>query len=106
MNHLLLQHKADFFKSMASPVRLRLLEILAGADSSVGELAAQVGVNPSTASRHLSQLKAAGVIESNRQGPALVYRLSDERVGELLTVARSIIATRIQKTSALLTEND
>ncbi len=104
MNRALQQHKADFFKSMASPMRLAMLELLADNESSVTRLAEAVGLDTSTASRHLSQLRAAGVVDATHRGASLVYRLSDERVGELLKLARSIIAKRLQTTSELLAD--
>ena len=104
MNRALQQHKADFFKSMASPMRLAMLEMLAERDASVTQLAEAVGLDVSTVSRHLSQLRAAGVVEATPQGATLVYRLPDERVGELLQLAREIIAKRLQTTSDLLAD--
>lgn len=104
MNQVLQQHKADFFKAMAGPNRLSMLELLAEKEYSVTQLAEQIGLDTSTASRHLSQLRAAGVIEATRVGSTLVYRLSDERVGELLGLARAIIATKLQATSDMLAE--
>jgi len=106
MNQLLQQHKADLFKAMASPMRLQMLEVLTGEDCSVTELANRIGLDTSTASRHLSQLRAAGVVEASRQGVALIYRLSDPRVAELLSVGRSIVATRLQESSNLLADLD
>lgn len=104
MNSLLQQYKADFFKSMASPMRLSMLEILAEESLSVARISERIGLDASTASRHLSQLRASGVVEAKREGSTLVYRLSDERVGELLALARAIIATRLRTTSELLTD--
>lgn len=104
MNHVLQQHKADFFKAMSSPMRLAMLEILATEESSVTQLAERVGLDTSTASRHLSQLRAAAVVEATRQGATLMYRLSDQRVGELLRLARSIIATQLHATSEMLAD--
>lgn len=104
MNQILQQHKADFFKAMSGPMRLAMLEMLAEKEYSVTQLAECVGLDVSTASRHLSQLRAAGVVEATRQGATLVYRLSDERVGELLRLARSIIATQLHAASEMLAD--
>ena len=104
MNRALQQHKADFFKSMASPMRLAMLEMLAERESSVTQLAEAVGLAISTASRHLSQLRAAGVIDATHRGATLVYGLADERVAELLKTARAIIAKRLQTTTELLAD--
>jgi DNA-binding transcriptional ArsR family regulator len=104
MNRALQQHKADFFKSMASPMRLAMLEMLAEKESTVKVLADAVGLDVSTASRHLSQLRAAGVIDATHEGATLVYRLADDRVAELLRVARAIIAKRLHMNSELLAD--
>ncbi len=104
MNRILQQHKADFFKAMSSPMRLAMLEILATGDASVTQLAERVSLDTSTASRHLSQLRTAGVVEATRQGATLMYRLSDPRVGELLVLARSIIATQLHATTEMLAD--
>ncbi len=104
MKRALQQHKADFFKSMARPMRLAMLEMLAEKEATVTQLAEAVGLDVSTASRHLSQPRAAGVVEATPQGATLVYRLADERVGELLQLARAIIAKRLQTTSDLLAD--
>jgi DNA-binding transcriptional ArsR family regulator len=91
---------------MSSSMRLLMLEILAEDDLSVTHIAERVGLDASTASRHLSQLRAAGVVEAKREGATLIYRLPDARVGELLGPARSIIATQLRTTSELLTNLD
>lgn len=104
MNLVLQQHKADLFKAMSGPMRLAMLEMLTERDYSVTQLAECVGLDTSTASRHLSQLRSAGIVEATRIGPTLVYRLTDERVGELLRIARSIVATKLQATSEMLAD--
>ena len=104
MNRVLQQHKADFFKAMSSPMRLAMLEALAEKEFTVTQLAERVGLDVSTASRHLSQLRAAGVVRATRSGSTLVYQLADERVGELLGLARSIIATQLHATSEMLAD--
>jgi ArsR family transcriptional regulator len=104
MNLALQQHKADFFKAMSGPKRLAMLEMLAEKEFSVTQLAERVDLDTSTASRHLSQLRVAGVVEATRVGPTLVYRLADERVGELLALARSIVTAQLQATSEMLAD--
>ncbi len=63
------------FKALAHPMRIRMLEKLRDRPWCVCELAAEVGVDKSVASKHLSQLKAAGIIDDERRGTLVEYRL-------------------------------
>lgn len=67
--------RTEIFKALAHPMRLCMLEKLQERPWCVCELAACVGVDKSVASKHLSQLKAAGLIEDERRGTLVEYRL-------------------------------
>ncbi len=67
--------KADMFKALAHPMRIFMLEKLKERHWCVCELAAEVGIDKSVASKHLSQLKAAGLIDDERRGTLVEYRL-------------------------------
>lgn len=96
------RYKADFFKALGHPQRLALLEQLVNGPCGVSALAAAVELDLPGASRHLAQLRAAGVIAAEREGTALVYRLTDERISEILAIARRIMTGRLQETQELL----
>ena len=67
--------RAEVYKALAHPVRLFIVHKLEKGERSVGELAEIVGMDVSTVSRHLSVLKNAGVIEGEKRGPQVFYRL-------------------------------
>jgi ArsR family transcriptional regulator, arsenate/arsenite/antimonite-responsive transcriptional repressor len=67
--------RAEMFKALSHPMRLFMLEKLRDRPWCVCELAAEVGIEKSVASKHLSQLKAAGLIEDEKRGTLVEYRL-------------------------------
>ncbi len=67
--------RTELFKALAHPMRLHLLELLRDRPWCVCELAAAAGIDKSVASKHLSQLKAVGLISDERRGTLVEYRL-------------------------------
>jgi len=67
--------RTEIFKALAHPMRIYMLEKLRERPWCVCELAASVGVDKSVASKHLSQLKAAGLVDDERRGTLVEYRL-------------------------------
>jgi ArsR family transcriptional regulator len=78
----LYQARADIFRARAHPARLRILEALSGGERCVCELQPLVGSSLPTVSRHLAQMKAAGLVGCRREGTSLHYRLLVPRVTE------------------------
>ncbi len=70
-----LEERAEVIKAMAHPSRLYLVEQLAIGERCVCELTDGVGADISTVSRHLGQLRNAGIVESERRGQKVFYRL-------------------------------
>ena len=77
---------SEFLKSLASPVRLRILCTIIGKEASVGELAEQLGVRQSVASQHLALLRKDGLVRTRRDGQTIWYGLADERVIRVIDV--------------------
>lgn len=79
----------EAFRALADPTRVTLLACLAkcGRTCTVGEVAACCSVDLSVVSRHLAQLAAAGVVESRKEGRAVLYRV---RYGELCAWLRQL----------------
>ena len=97
--------KAELFKSLAHPVRIQVLEVLsaaAGHAAPVSELLEATGAEASALSQHLTVLKRAGVVRSDRHGNAVVYQLSEPLVADLLVVARAFLTSRLEHSSAQL----
>ena len=101
--------KAELFKSLAHPVRIQVLEVLAAdADltAPVSRLQTVTGSEPSALSQHLAVLKRAGVVTSARTGNAVVYSLSRPLVAELLVVARAFLRETLSASGAQLAATD
>jgi DNA-binding transcriptional ArsR family regulator len=83
---------ARFFRALADPTRLRLLEYLMGAEHTVTECVAQVGLSQGRVSSHLACLSDCGYVQVRREGRFAFYRVADPRVAELVLLARALAA--------------
>jgi DNA-binding transcriptional ArsR family regulator len=97
--------KAQFFHTLAHPVRIRLLEVLStfGAQP-VHALQQHVGLEQPIVSQQLARLRAGGVVVSRKAGTTVTYALADPFIADLLTVAKDILNRRLSGTQALLRE--
>lgn len=102
MNQPLHRFKAELFKALAHPLRIKILETLRAGEVSVAELLRQLEVEPATASQQLGVLRSRGLVDSRRQGSSVYYRLRDPLVLELLTVARAMSANHLVDMQQLL----
>ena len=84
------QMKADLFKAMGNPVRIRVLELLSEREWSVGEMVAELGAGGSALSQHLSVLRTAGLVQARREASTVYYSVTTPRVADLLAVARQL----------------
>lgn len=100
------QVKAQFFKTMGHPARIRILEVLSGGPRSVSDLQPEVGLEASHLSQQLAVLRKAGVVRSDRQGSSMIYSVTDPQIFELLSVAKQIIITSLSGTEDMLAELD
>lgn len=91
MSQPLYQAKAEFFKTLGHPARIRVLELLSQGEHAVGELLPEVGVEPTSLSQQLAVLRRAGLVTSRREGSTVYYSLTSPQVAELLAVARRIL---------------
>ncbi len=82
--------KAEFFKALAHPVRISILEILRSGEKSVTELQADLVLEQSAVSQQLSILRAKGIIISRKVGTSVYYQVREPLIFDLLEVARSI----------------
>ncbi|WP_067536990.1 ArsR/SmtB family transcription factor [Nocardia crassostreae] len=87
----LYQMKADFFKTLGHPVRIRVLELLSQREHAVSEMLAEIGIEPANLSQQLSILRRAGLVTARREGLSVTYELTSPQVAELLAVARVIL---------------
>ncbi|MFJ8637286.1 ArsR/SmtB family transcription factor [Streptomyces sp. NPDC093568] len=100
----LYQAKADFFRMLGHPVRIRVLELLQEGPRPVRELLAAMEVEPSSLSQQLAVLRRSGIVTSTRQGSTVVYELAGGDVADLMRAARRILTKMLAGRSELLAE--
>jgi ArsR family transcriptional regulator len=98
--------KAELFKALAHPARVRVLELLAEGEHTMGELAELSGVEPSHLSQHVMQLRRAGIVDSRRVKTTVICALRDPQMAELLAVARQLISNNLRQGQVLLAALD
>ena len=98
--------KADLFKALAHPARVRVLELLAEREHTVGELAGATGLELSHLSQQVSVLRRAGIVDSRRVRNSVICALRDPQTAELLAVARSLLTRNLRHGQALLAALD
>jgi len=86
--------QARLFKALANESRLAIVSRLSTGPSAVGELVSMIGGEQSTISKHLSVLRAAGIVDDERKGLTVEYRLVIPCVVEFLSCAVKVIQKR------------
>ena len=94
--------KAEFFKTLGHPARIRVLELLAARDRSVGELLPEVGLESSNLSQQLGVLRRAGVVAARKDGNTVIYSIASPDIAELLMVARKVLTRVLSDRVAVL----
>lgn len=98
----LYKRKAELFKTLAHPARIRILELLAERERSVSELLPEIGLESSHLSQQLGVLRRAGVVAATKQGNLVIYTLSTPDVAALLTIARKVLSDLLSDQAGLL----
>lgn len=94
--------KADFFRALGNPARVRILQLLREGERSVGALQEALELDSSAVSQHLAALRRQGLVASRREGTSVYYRVSDPRILQLLELAKAIITSTLEQSQALL----
>lgn len=100
----LYQAKAEFFRMLGHPVRIRVLELLQDGPMPVRDLLAAIEVEPSALSQQLAVLRRSGIVTSTRDGSTVVYELAGGDVAQLMLAARRILTEVLTGQSELLEE--
>jgi ArsR family transcriptional regulator len=98
------QVKAEFFKTLGHPARIRVLEVLRDGERSVSELVPAVGIEASHLSQQLAVLRRANLVQTRREGTSVLYSVGNPMILELLDLARKILTSSLDDTRALLAE--
>lgn len=101
-NQNIQQFKADFFKALSHPMRIRILEVLSEGEQNVNELQAILGSEGSAVSQQLAVLRAKNLVTSVKAGTSVVYSLRDPLIKELLGVAKQIFNNHLIDSITLL----
>lgn len=84
--------QAKLFRGFADPSRLGILDALRNGPLTVSEIVEATGLSQPNASNHLGCLRDCGLVVAEQQGRYVTYHLSDDRVGEVLGLAESLLA--------------
>jgi DNA-binding transcriptional ArsR family regulator len=98
------QVKAEFFKALAHPARIRVLELLVDGELSVGELVDEVGLESSHLSQQLGVLRRANLVQTRKEGSTVFYSLADKRLAKVLQLSREILLAYLTNTAGLFSE--
>ena len=96
--------KAQFFRALAHPIRIKILEILVKGGRTVQELQKDLGLDQPIVSQQLVVLKNQNIVIAQKDGLFVRYSVRDPLIGDLLDVARRIFNNRLQNASGLLRE--
>ena len=94
--------KAEFFRALGHPARLRILELLRSSERSVSELQAELEIEASSVSQQLAVLRAKNIVDTRRAGTSVFYSVRDPQVIQLLDVARDIFNNHLIDLQAML----
>jgi len=94
--------KAEFFKTLGHPARIRILELLAEGEQSVTELMPELGLEPSNLSQQLAVLRRAGMVVARKQGNNVIYSIASEDMAEFLLLARKVLTGLLTDQMGLL----
>ena len=98
------QAKAEFFRMLGHPVRIRVLELLQDGPKAVRELLIEIEVEASNLSAQLAVLRRSGIVTATRGGSTVVYALAGADVADLLEAARRILTELLVGQNELLAQ--
>jgi DNA-binding transcriptional ArsR family regulator len=98
--------KAELFKALGHPVRIRILELLRTGEQTVSELQSRLEIDPSSVSQQLAVLRNRQLVTGRKQGTNVYYSAVDAQVYELLDVARAMFDRQLLTLQAMAEEDD
>ena len=94
--------KAEFFRALAHPARIRILETLGSGERSVQELQQALALEQPAVSQQLAVLRNKNIVAARKVGTTVRYALSDPLVTKLLAVAREIFDNQLVGSQSML----
>lgn len=102
MEELAYKIKADYLKVLAHPIRLQVIEFLKNGEKNVGVIVKHLRIPQSSLSRHLLNLKEAGILKSRQQGTTIFYDIEDHDIFQVLRPMAELLRKRLKKTELVL----
>lgn len=96
--------KAEMFRALSHPARIRILETLSTGEHSVGEMQPEIGIELSHLSQQLAVLRRAGLVASRKEGQSVYYSVKDPLITDLLRVAKQLLISSLTETRDLLAD--
>ena len=96
--------KAEIFKALSHPMRIRILDALREGEMTVGALQQVLGTEQPTVSQHLAALRAHDFVRAMRDGTSIRYSVADPAIWQLLDIARDMYERQLRERQALLEE--
>lgn len=97
MNHPYFDKKAEIFKALAQPTRLRILELLMGGERCVCEIYAALDQGQPNVSKHLNLMKRAGILHCRKEGVRILYSIKNPEVLEILRHTDTILEREVEE---------
>ena len=104
LNQPVHRFKAEFFKALAHPARIKILEFLRSGERTVGEIQVFLEIEPAATSQQLAVLRLKNIVVTRKEGNSVYYAVRDPAVFELLDVARKIFNNHLIDTRDMLAE--
>ena len=98
--------KAEFFRALAHPTRIRILELLSLGDRSVQELQRALALDQPIISQQLSLLRTRQIVRARKRGTTIRYALRDPLMTEMLETARSMFDHHLMATQNVLRQQE
>ena len=95
--------QADVLKTLSNPKRLEIVHLLASGPREVGRLAEELGISQPNVSQHLAIMRSAGVVEAERDGREVRYRLADPEIIVACETMRGVLMRRLSRISEAAT---
>ena len=102
MNLEMQQFKADFFKALAHPLRIQILELLCEGEKNVNEIQSILGSEGSAVSQQLMVLRSKNIVVGKKDGNKVLYSLRDPLIIDLLTITKQIFSNQLNDTISML----
>ena len=98
--------KAELFKSMGHPTRLRILELLRTGEMTVSELQQNLEIDASSVSQQLSLMRSRQLVDARKQGTSVYYTVRDPLIFDIMDIAREIFQNQVESMQSMLDDEE